>query len=271
MSYSPWPVSHPPHLHNRSTANLDPGRGKDKRNAFPPELQAQWDKDRAKKAARKAQREAERLERAADPFSNKKGGKKGRKAMLAAAAQDPIAVMSSANRIFDITTLVQMIRRFVDDLGGKSSMSLPPTSKETRKNVHELAIAFGLNSASKGKGENRYVTLSKTTRTGRIDEKKVSKVVRRAGGAGGFGNDFGSGTGGRGRGGGKVVVPKHREGEEVGGKAPKIDATNVGFRMLAMMGWAEGQRIGGVGGGEGLADPLVAIVKNSKLGLGARM
>lgn len=186
-------------------------------------------------------------------------------------------LLPASNRIIDISSLIQMIRRFVADVGGNTTMSLPPTSKETRKNVHELAIAFGLKSVSKGKGEARYVTLSKTTRTGvgRVDERKVARVVKRAGGAGARGNDFGArgdyygnGNGGK-KGGPKGHVPKHREGEEVGGKAPKIDASNVGFRMLAMMGWAEGQRIGGVGGGDGLADPLVAIVKHSKLGLGA--
>jgi hypothetical protein len=36
--------------------------------------------------------------------------------------------------------------------------------------------------------------------------------------------------------------------------------------MLAMMGWSEGERIGITGG---LQDPLTAIIKNTKLGLGA--
>lgn len=48
--------------------------------------------------------------------------------------------------------------------------------------------------------------------------------------------------------------------------APKIGQSNMGFKMLALMGWAEGDRIGLSGG---LEAPLVAIVKHSKLGLGA--
>ena len=48
--------------------------------------------------------------------------------------------------------------------------------------------------------------------------------------------------------------------------APKLGSTNVGFRMLAMMGWSEGERIGVTGG---IQDPLTAIIKNTKLGLGA--
>jgi len=48
--------------------------------------------------------------------------------------------------------------------------------------------------------------------------------------------------------------------------APKISEANIGFRMLAMMGWSEGDRIGVSGG---LDAPLTAIIKNTKLGLGA--
>ena len=36
--------------------------------------------------------------------------------------------------------------------------------------------------------------------------------------------------------------------------------------MLASMGWAEGDRIGKAGG---LSAPLTAVIKNTKLGLGA--
>jgi hypothetical protein len=48
--------------------------------------------------------------------------------------------------------------------------------------------------------------------------------------------------------------------------APKIGDSNVGFRMLQAMGWSEGDRIGISGG---LRVPLTAIIKNTKLGLGA--
>ena len=48
--------------------------------------------------------------------------------------------------------------------------------------------------------------------------------------------------------------------------APKIDETNVGFMMLASMGWSDGAAIGFSGGLEG---PITAVIKKSKLGLGA--
>ncbi|PPQ97928.1 hypothetical protein CVT26_002973 [Gymnopilus dilepis] len=238
-------------------------RKKDKMKDVPPELQAQWEKDRQKKAEYKKARAQARLEQAADPTSKKKGGKKGRKAMLAAAALDP-TINVLPNRIIDLTTLVQQIRRFIADLGGPNSMSLPPTNKETRKNVHELAVAFGLKSVSKGKGDARYTTLSKTTRTGvKVDEWKIAKIVRRGGGMGARGDSFIYDKKGKGA---PRGMPKQKEGDVVGQAAPKLSESNLGFRMLAMMGWAEGDRIGFTGG---LEAPLTAIIKRSKLGLGA--
>lgn len=195
--------------------NLSPGKNKDKYKDLPPELRDQWRKDREKKAENKRLRQLKRLELAADPMSSKKGGKKGQKAMLAAAKLDP-TITVLPNRVIDMTTLVQQIRRFVDDIGGPSSMSLPPTSKETRKQIHEMALAFNLKSLSKGKGDARYTTLMKTTMTGIfVNEGKVAKIVRRSmKGGGGVGNFSGSKI--RGARGGGDTMPRHKEGEEVG-------------------------------------------------------
>ncbi|KAG6879360.1 hypothetical protein C0992_003278 [Termitomyces sp. T32_za158] len=240
-------------------------KNKDKYKGFPPELQDQWQKDHEKKAENKRLRQLKRLELAADPMSSKKGGKKGQKAMLAAAKLDP-TITVLPNRIIDMTTLVQQIRRFVGDIGGPSSMSLPPTSKETRKQIHEMALAFNLKSISKGKGDSRYTTLTKTTRTGLfVDEGKVSKIVRRSVRGGGGGGEF-SGSKTRGARGGGYAMPVHKEGDEVGKAAPKIGESNIGFKMLSLMGWSEGQGIGKSGG---LDVPLTAVIKRSKLGLGA--
>lgn len=133
--------------------------------------------------------------------------------MQAAAKLDP-TINVIPNRVIDMVTLVQQIRRFIAEIGGPSTMSLPPTNKETRKNIHEMALAFNLKSQSKGYGDARYTTLWKTTKTGTfIDERKVDKIVRRSGGMGARGDSFISNKKGRG---GPVVMPRHREGEEVG-------------------------------------------------------
>ena len=148
--------------------------------------------------------------------------------MLAAMKVDP-TITVIPNRVIDMTTLVQQIRRFLADVGGPSTMSLPPANKETRKNVHEMAMAFGLNSQSKGKGNARYTTLIKTSRSGiAIDERKVARIVRRNRSGSGDGGEFvgknGSGKGGR------VVVPKHREGDEVG----KVCSFGFGFMFSSV-------------------------------------
>ncbi|KAI0661398.1 hypothetical protein C8Q70DRAFT_1052478 [Cubamyces menziesii] len=228
-------------------------RGKDK--DVPPELREQWEKDRQKKAENKRKRALERLQLAADPMAQHKGGKKGHKAMLAAARAAADADLP--NRITDLVSLEQQIRRFLTDIGGKTTMALPPADKETRKKIHELAGAFNLKSQSKGSGQNRYTTLTKTTRSGiGINEKKIRRILKQAT------NGTWEPSGGYGR--AKAVsLAKHRDGEV---EAPKIGESNVGFKMLAAMGWADGDRIGLSGG---LDVPLAAVMKKTKLGLGA--
>ncbi|KAJ3717200.1 hypothetical protein DFJ43DRAFT_1032853 [Lentinula guzmanii] len=244
-------------------------KAKDKDKDLPPELAERWKKDRAKKAIRKQERELSKLVAAADPLTKKKGGKKGRKAMLAAAKLDP-TITVLPNRVIDMTTLVQQIRRFIDEIGGPSMMSLPPANKQTRKDIHELASVFNLKSQSKGHGDARYTTLIKTTKTGlKVNNKKVAKIVRRSGGLVNDaefvgGSDMWQKYAER----SKVnkSMPKHREGDEVGKTAPKINETNIGFKMLASMGWSDGDPIGRSGG---LQNPLTAVIKHTKLGLGA--
>ncbi|KAI0332287.1 hypothetical protein GY45DRAFT_1321065 [Cubamyces sp. BRFM 1775] len=234
-------------------------RGKNK--DVPPELQEQWEKDRQKKAENKRKRALERMQLAADPLAQHKGGKKGLKAMLAAARADADADLP--NRITDLVSLEQQIRRFLADIGGKNTMALPPADKETRKKVHELAGAFNLKSQSKGSGQNRYTTLTKTTKSGvGINEKKIRRILKQA--TNGAWEPSGGGYG-RSK---AVSLAKHREGEVVGKEAPKIGESNIGFKMLAAMGWADGDRIGLSGG---LDVPLAAVMKKTKLGLGASL
>lgn len=230
--------------------SYQPAKGKkDKMRELPAELQKMWAKDRAKKAEYKRAREETRLLDAVDPISPKKGGKKGRKAMRAAARLDPEELAEIKNAIVDMVTLEGQIRRFISDTGGKNNMVLPPMNKASRKEVHELANSFNLKSQSKGKGKGRYTTLIKSTNMRAIDERKVKSVMKKHGGR-------------------FDTMPRHKDGDEVGKAAPKIGETNVGFKMLASMGWAEGDRIGG-DASTGIDAPLTAIIKNTKLGLGA--
>ncbi|KAF8840896.1 hypothetical protein BDN67DRAFT_902575 [Paxillus ammoniavirescens] len=244
-----------------------PVKSKYKEGYFAAELQTQWGKDRAKKAEYKRQRQEARLLAALDPTTSKKGGKKSRKATVAASKLDPeVAISMIPNAIVDMASVEAQIRRFVANIGGAQSMALPPMDSASRKKVHQLAEALNLKSKSKGGGVGRYTTLIKTTRTGtRINEDKVNALRKRFGKTFDRAYDRKEGKGGK----EKEKVPRHRDGDVVGKAAPKIGQDNVGFKLLASMGWSEGGLIGGTAS-VGIEAPLTARIKNSKLGLGAK-
>lgn len=294
------------------------GKGKQLTGEFGPELQAQWNNDRTKKAKRKREREAARKRAKLDPLdagngkgkskwegngkskdkskskskSKNKGNGNGngngkeasQKTTDGDVQPDPTTTVFTLvpRAIVDAVSLEAEMRRFVEEVktrvkagagaggsqgGGKTGdgagpvrvmMPLPPMDKGMRMMVHDVAVMFKVKSVSRGHGEGRYTTLIGTSRTGLgVKEGGVKAVMKRYGG---------SGRGGGGKGGGGV--PKHRDGEVVGKEAPKIGETNIGFRMLASMGWSEGNRIGGKAS-VGIETPLTAVIKNSKLGLGA--
>jgi len=205
-----------------------------------------WERDRVKKAERKKARHLARLKTdQLTPKERKRQRRKSKHELLQAGLVDPETGLPDSRP--DLEVIESLIRKFVDDIGGKESIVLPPMDKPTRANVHELAKAFNLKSKSQGKGDGRFTTLYKTSRTGiGIKEWKVEKLV------------YGLSK--------KKRVTGHREGDEVGKSAPKIGEGNIGFKLLQQMGWKEGDSIGVSGG---LEAPIAAIMKRSKLGLGA--
>ena len=273
------------------------------RKDLPAELQEQWEKDRLKKAKQKRERDLARLEAATDPLITKKGGKKSKKAMIAAARLDPS--IGVPHRIVDMVSVEQQIRRFLANKD-KKDMALPACDKSTRKKIHSLAALFGLGSKSKGGALGRYTTLTKTKDSGKnVDERQVARTMKgfkyRASYVVSDDDWDGGGKGkgkrkGNGKGKGKSMKErdqsghlKTKEGDVVGHvrarsfiesdspwfrltnglplqAAPKIGETNVGFMMLASMGWSDGATIGMSGG---LDAPIAAVIKKTKLGLGA--
>ncbi|KAH9032415.1 hypothetical protein EDB85DRAFT_2145537 [Lactarius pseudohatsudake] len=94
---------------------------------FIDKLHGEWERDCVKKAERKRLCELERIAAVADPFTlKKKGGKKARKAARQAAAS------------VSLGTVVGHIRRFVEDLGRASTLSLPLMARHAHKSVHAL-------------------------------------------------------------------------------------------------------------------------------------
>jgi len=139
-------------------------------------------------------------------------------------------------------------------------------SKADRKTVHELATKLNLKSKSIGKGQKRFTTIIKTSHSGiyEHDEEGVEAIMR----TGKFakrmdvgGQRAGKGAGGGGRGG------RNKDGMVVGAEAPELSATNKGRLMLEKMGYKAGMSLG-VEGNQGISEPLVAVIKMSKAGLG---
>ncbi|THH10519.1 hypothetical protein EW145_g1277 [Phellinidium pouzarii] len=250
-------------VHNGDFSVMPAKKKRDRGKDLPADLRAQWENDRAKKAENKRKRAAARLEAAADPFALHRGGKKGRKDMLRASRLAAEAEAVNATPTVDIIALVSQIRAFSEDQRLTQPMALSPMDKATRAMVHEIADALNLKSQSKGRGASRYITLAKKSRSRMwVNEHKIEKIMQ-SNGNWGFTRPGNPGYGGKGK---KSSAPKQRDGDEVGKAAPKIGEGNIGFQMLANMGWSEGGRIGISGG---LDAPLTAIIKNSKLGLGA--
>jgi len=176
-----------------------------KMKGVPVDLQQQWGHDRLKKAERKRLREEQRKQ----GLLTKKVKKKDK------ANGQPL-------ELEDIETIM---RELVYDISRKS-VTLPPLPKEIREQVHRLALAFCLKSKSEGsknKGQ-KVMVISRSGKTGtRINESKVSKILKRPRTEGG-----GGGGGGR--------HNKVAEGEVIGHKAAKISQDNIGYRLLAQMG-----------------------------------
>jgi hypothetical protein len=134
-----------------------------KMKGVPKELQSQWEKDRQKKADKKRQRELDRIEAAMSLYpASKKGKGKGKKGKPRFGFEDSDDDEDFTPRrkkgiqpVTDLGSLNQEIRAFLMDLG-KTTMTLPPMEKFSRKRVHELASCYSLKSQSKGKGRGRF-------------------------------------------------------------------------------------------------------------------
>lgn len=195
----------------------------------------QWERDRNKKAERKRAREAERRLNG----GLGKGSVKGK------------GTAKGSN--LDLDDIEQIMRSLVAD-PSRDSHKLPALDKETRVQVHKMAIAFSLKSVSAGSksAKDKVMTLSKTKKTRRpINEKQINSIMRRNAG-----------------------ITKHlQEGEVIGHKAEKISSSNIGYKLLEKMGfvlrlyrvvytheafssWTEGDRIGIEGG---LEVPLTVV------------
>ena len=175
----------------------------------PDAIAAQWLKDRNEKAERKRLREQERAEQGG--LGN--GRTKGK-------TQD-----------LDLEDIEQMMRDLLfAGPGAPKSFQLPKLEKKMRERVHLMAQALSLKSSSSGgkKDAHKTMTISRTKNSGMqpVKEGMLDTVMRRKGARARAGGAVGGyGVGGI------------REGEVIGHKAAKIDEGNIGYRLLAQMGY----------------------------------
>ncbi|KAK6360763.1 hypothetical protein TWF730_006887 [Orbilia blumenaviensis] len=157
--------------------------------------------------------------------------------------------------------------------GVAERLSLPPMQKQERAQIHTLAHKFYMQSRSQGKGNGRFPVLYKTKRTRHFegDEEMIDDLLNRSAGRGSHGNfrnvhgKAGRQLGGGG-GGGRDRATHNEEGMIVGTGAAELSQGNKGYDMLAKMGWTTGTGLGS--NRSGILDPVQAIVKNSRAGLG---
>lgn len=151
----------------------------------------------------------------------------------------------------------------------RKSLTFPPLDPHGNRTVQNMAHKFNMKSRKFGSGNKQHVVVIKNKRTYRtipdymgidrflhqrpvfnrtdqrrprseIDQEKSSRR-------------------------GKPSKAHNREGDIVGANAPEISSDNFGRRLLVKMGWKAGQGLGL--GNDGISEPVMAKVKNSKLGI----
>ncbi|KAF3931753.1 hypothetical protein ABW19_dt0210318 [Dactylella cylindrospora] len=149
--------------------------------------------------------------------------------------------------------------------GTSERLSLMPMTKFERAGIHTLAHKFCMTSKSQGKGNSRFPVLYKTKRTVLFegDEEAIDRVLRNHSNKAARGGA----SKGRIRGGqgdhNKIFL---KDGMIVGTGAAEIGEGNKGYEMLAKMGWTTGTGLGS--NRSGILDPVQAIIKRSRTGLG---
>lgn len=128
-----------------------------------------------------------------------------------------------------------------------------------RETVHRFASKLGLNSKSRGSGKDRFIVLSKTTRTIAYSEDAFDNLAQQ--------KRFRFHTKPRaGAGGGTYKVVSYKDGEQVGASAPELGPENRGRVLLEKMGWSKGTALGALDN-KGILTPITHTVKTTKAGL----
>lgn len=155
----------------------------------------------------------------------------------------------------------------------RDSLSFPPLDPHGNKTITKFAKLYNVKTKKSGKGKKQHIVIQKVKKTNshlpnynlinqltkqrpvfmRVD---VSRI------------DDSSWTGKLTTERGITKAKFHvKEGELVGENAPEIDKDNIGRRILEKLGWSIGEGLG-AHGNKGISEPVLAVVKTSKKGLG---
>ncbi|KAI8639375.1 hypothetical protein BD408DRAFT_421506 [Parasitella parasitica] len=184
----------------------------------------------------------------------------------------------------------ERIRDFIQD-DSISSFQFAPMATHVRRQLHVLAAAYNLKSKSAGGGGSRCTIVTKTPTTYIPDDRRyISRYLldiqtnmgeqnRIIGKNNAKGNQKGrkkiiNGT----KKNSDTSTSKHKRGDTqfpagpshgtiVAFDAAPISESNVGHRMLAAMGWKQGEALGSKS--DGIIAPIEAIIRKKGRGLGS--
>lgn len=171
---------------------------------------------------------------------------------------------------FCFKNLNRQIKAFISS--DEDSLEIEPQSPAVRKYIHDLAHLYILESKSQGKGDERHCVMNKTSKTIRtprnissLDKfiEKANKCVRWERGEYSNKNEASKVE----KKDSKKPNTKAIPGTIIGDNAKKIDDDNIGNKMLQKMGWIPGEGLGN--SGLGITDPIAAMVRGKRVGLGS--
>lgn len=153
------------------------------------------------------------------------------------------------------------------------SLSFPPLDPHGNKTVAKFANHYNMKTKKSGRGNRQHIIIQKTKRTrrGLPNYNLIFQLLRQRPVFMRIDVSRTSETHVNGRVIRERVTSKAKfnvkEGELVGEDAPEIGKENIGRKLLEKLGWSSGEGLG-AHGNKGISEPVLAVVKKSKTGLG---
>jgi len=199
----------------------------------------------------------------------------------------------------DLYYVNDLVLDFIEDDTIKNLPFTPILSKMQQDQLRKLASHYNLKSSYVGSGKNKMVNLSKTNKTFLLPDEEITDMlaaimVKPKNGTPENKDDLKrtnrkkhktkpdqqENSPKKSRPNGKRPQRSNRSSPQrsspkrsspkspgiVGQEASPIDESNVGNRLLRSMGWTPGTPLGATG--EGIVDPISAIIKHNKKGIG---